>query len=141
MYSHRIVYYIFNCRGRRWQHYPLLGKSGRSLLTSSPQSCQKPRSEFTFTCSPRSFTFSFVSCRWHGIFLVTDATGKPKSSLGLRYPRVLYYPNQKMLLVHVGSVSHVFRNMRLLAEDKPTSFKISQEMEDGKLTYKVNQLN
>ena len=136
VYSHRIVYYIYDCRGRRWQHYPLLGKSGRSLLTSSPQSCQKPRSEFTFTCSPRSFTFSFVSCRWFGIFL---ATGDPKS-LGFRYPRVLYYPKQNFLLVNVGLVSHRFTIERL-AVDKPTSIKISQEMEDGKLMNKVSQLN
>ena len=51
VYSHRIVYYIYDCRGRRWQHYPLLGKSGQSLLTSCFQRCQKTTSEFTFTSS------------------------------------------------------------------------------------------
>ena len=53
---------------------------------------------------------------------------------------MLYYPKQNFLLVNVGLVSHRFTIERL-AVDKPTSIKISQEMEDGKLMNKVSQLN
>lgn len=89
-----------------------------------------------------------MSCRWHGIFLVTDAEGDPKNTakVGSRFPGVFYYPKQPKLydqtiMVKLGVKTHYFRSKELVVVDKPTSFKISQEMEDGKLTYKVNQLN
>ena len=45
------------CRATRWQHLPLLGKSGRSLSISSSHSCQRKMREllfcFSFSCSCR----------------------------------------------------------------------------------------
>ena len=87
-----------------------------------------------------------MPCRYHGIFLVTDAEGDPKSwaKVGSRFPGVFYYPKHhydQTIMVKLGVKTHYFRSKELVVVDKPTSFKISQEMEDGKLTYKVNQLN
>ena len=88
-----------------------------------------------------------MPCRWHGIFLVTDAEGDPKSTakVGSRFPGVFYFPKysiyDQMIMVKLGMATHYFRSKEVLVVDEPTSVKISHEMEDGKLMYKVKQLN
>ena len=77
-----------------------------------------------------------------GIFLVASSEGDPKDwkKVGSRFPGVFYHgKNKKLLVKHF--IGEKENNLEIkdskLAVDEPTSFKISQEMEDGKLMYKV----
>ena len=80
-----------------------------------------------------------------GILLVTDSAGDPKSftKAGSRCPGVFFQGSSKTTLIKhfIGDTDRSLDIKDLLAKDEPTSFKISQEMEDGKLMYKVNKLN
>ena len=74
--------------------------------------------------------------------LVASSEGDPKDwkTVGSRFPGVFYHGKKKQLLVK-HFIGEKENNLEIkdikLAVDEPTSFKISQEMEDGKLMYKV----
>ena len=74
--------------------------------------------------------------------LVANSKGDPKDwrKVGSRFPGVFYHGKKKQLLVK-HFIGEKENNLEIkdikLAVDEPTSFKISQEMEDGKLMYKV----
>ena len=74
--------------------------------------------------------------------LVANSKGDPKDwrKVGSRFPGVFYNGKQKLLQVKhfIGAKEkNLLYKDNKLAVDEPTSFKISQEMEDGKLMYKV----
>ena len=77
--------------------------------------------------------------------LVANTEGDPKdwSKVGNRFPAVFYHGKKQQILVRhfLGKKEKNLSIKSSLAIDEPTSFKISQLMEDGKLMYKVNQLN
>jgi len=79
--------------------------------------------------------------KWMGILLVTDSAGDPKSfsKAGSRSPGVFFQGSSKTTLIKnfIGDTDKSLDIKDLLAKDEPTSFKISQEMEDGKLMYKI----
>ena len=84
-----------------------------------------------------------------GILLVaasSEGDKKDWKKAGSRFPGVFYHGKKKEILVK-HFIGEKEKNLNLknkdskLAVDEPLSFKISQEMEDGKLMYKVNQLN
>ena len=74
--------------------------------------------------------------------LVANSEGDPKDwrKVASRFPGVFYHGKKKQLLVKhfIGEKENDLEIKDIkLAVDEPTSFKISQEMEDGKLMYKV----
>ena len=66
-----------------------------------------------------------------------------KAAYGNRSPGLFYLVDKKQILINhalSGNFGKVWKipNGDLLAADKATSFKFSQEMEEGKLMFKVN---
>ena len=110
-----------------------------ALIRDAKRKCS---SSFTFHPSLLCFVH-----RWYGILTVANSEGDVKAwkTVGNRNPGVFYHGKNKKILVRhfIGKEAKNLEidNKEILVADKPTSFKISQEMEDGKLMYKVNQLN
>jgi len=82
---------------------------------------------------------------WMGILLVaasSEGDKKDWKKAGSRFPGIFYHGKKKEILVK-HFIGEKEKNLNLknkdskLAVDEPLSFKISQEMEDGKLMYKV----
>ena len=82
-----------------------------------------------------------------GILLVKNSAmdSAEWTKVGSRYPGIFFHGKNKLLLIKhfLGKkpMDLKIKQKDLLAVDTPLSFKISQEMEKGKLMYKVNQFN
>ena len=83
--------------------------------------------------------------RWHGILLVSNSEGDGKHTgkYGSRSPGVFFHPKLKKIRVNQALSGKKIKNWDvaskdIMAVDKDISFLISQEMEDGKLMFKVN---
>ena len=92
----------------------------------------------------------------HGIFAMARKGGKTlfeewlsvvngSAAYGNRYPGVWYSWREEKIIVVLALNGNPERWLRipagdLIAGDKTTSFKISQEWDEGKLMFKVNYL-
>ena len=68
---------------------------------------------------------------------------RERANYEIAYPGVWYIPSQKKILVShdlgIGKRWHKIPNENFIAENKKTTFKISQETNDeGRLMFKVN---
>ena len=83
--------------------------------------------------------------RWHGILLVSNSEGDFRSYNGVygsRSPGVFFHPKLKKFRINLALSGTKFKNWDIPSKDimavgKDISFKISQEMEYGKLMFKV----
>ena len=86
--------------------------------------------------------------RWHGILLVSNSEGDFRSYNGVygsRSPGVFFHPKLKKFRVNQALSGKKVKNWDLaikgiVAVGKDIRFKISQEMENGKLMFKVGLL-
>ena len=83
--------------------------------------------------------------RWHGILLASNSEGDGKHTgvYGSRSPGVFFHPKLKKFRVNQALSGKKVKNWDLaskgiMAVGKDISFKISQEMENGKLMFKVD---
>ena len=98
-----------------------------------------PKVHFLFT--------STLFFRWHGILLVANSEGDGKHTgvYGSRSPGVFFHPKLKKFRVNQALSGKKVENWDLaskgiVAVGKDIRFKISQEMENGKLMFKVGLL-
>ena len=123
VYSHQIVYLISSIAGEEggntthsWErvdnHFwpPALRDAKRQRVSSRL---------LPLSYSPRSFTFSFVFCRWMGILLVAISEGDPKDwkTVGSRFPGVFYHGKKKQLLV-----KHSIGKKKIIWKSKTSSW-------------------
>ena len=98
-----------------------------------------PKVHFLFT--------STLFFRWHGILLVANSEGDGKHTgvYGSRSPGVFFHPKLKKFRVNQALSGKKVKNWDLankgiVAVGNDIRFKISQEMENGKLMFKVGLL-